>query len=1452
MPKFNKAALSQFFRTECKRQLRMHLSRSFPEEIKAEGMPGPAPQRPGFAEVTEAGNEWEDQKLTELREHFDGAVLGRGAEVPGPLGRVFRFQDTSLEDTDMLPSADAGSFIAKPILLLEDPDVVPDGMTFARASGLHDLRERFGLELSHIVPDLIQVLPSGTFRQRVLPDGGIEDLNDGDGRLQLRVVDIKMTSEPGAGYFAEVTYYSMVLAGWLEDYCSGEDRRPFSERFVVVPDAAIWPGSHERSPVTEMVRRAEHEGRAVQPHQLLDAWQGELEPTVFDAFRFRVQQVIREVLPEVLSTPWNDLPLHVTPSCRNCDYLGYPWRRKDGEQTWKDTHCWPTARGSHHLSRIPRVSRAAASALADAGRGDIPALAGTDWQDPVFDGHQALRTSRAVLPRRAAALRDNTAGVAPDAGTSASMPRYADLKIFVTTSFDVSSAITLSLGVSANFRAQIYGRPETLSKRNFDTTIHSCDFRDVGTEYRAVSHFLRAIRDIMHAAEIGRWEADHGERCRMQVYMWDQITYEHICRVVGRHLPRLLQEDGIRNLIWLFPSEEVLQNPEDATRSSPITIVDGVVRTAVAVPVPHHYSLLEVVRHYHPDRIQNVDALISVHPMFEDKLSDQIPSERAIEIWQRKPGWEATVSNLLQTVRRQHTALSLIVERLERDLDLGGSHLTAPAIQVGAAARKDNMSLDGHLLLTFARLNVAMEGLAKDEIRAMPPHEREARGKSARLLGRLPDHEANAVLGRLDLGPKAGRRVYRLAPTSLEVSVRDGDMGCAIAPINDPHLLDRSFLRIADAVGIPVAEQSPERRWRMADALSVTPVRVDRERCVVVLDENRRRPGILDEIEAAGVADLSGEVMLDPVQTDHFTAPLGKVLAKVGRPAEAVNNALVMRATGEAPVVPKRASKSSPLSRFLWLAGQQATEPRPRPTAPVLQRLLEARIGLNSSQRRALEEALGYGVRLVWGPPGTGKSHTLAATVNAALLQAQMDGRPLRVLITAFTWSAIDNLLKPTFDHAERLLPGAVRFFRLTAGDQVPNLPEGFPDHIVQELKRLAPSPEIQDLRSRLTNPAVGDLVVVGATPGQTVNLIRARDERGATYSEQLFDLVVIDEGSQLDVARATLALTAAAAPGHVICAGDPKQMAPIHKAEPPKDLEAMVGSIYGFLKDVHSVPEIQLTTNYRSNAEVVDCFRSAGYGSDLKAHSAALRLRLRPPTEADLLKWPDRVAWSPAYDDILDPVRPVTCLLHHDAVSAQSCEFEAQVAISLVWRLWTRLVPGLSGKVSHDGIPEEPRAPGLCDPADFWTERVGIVTPHKAQQSIVINGLQALFRPLGHDAAMIRAAVDTVERFQGQERDVMLATYAVGDPDTITDEEEFLHNLNRFNVMTSRARAKLVVIASHELVRHLSDDIKIVRGSRMLKHFAEAHCRNRQDVILPWRKPDGNETSKITSLRWA
>jgi hypothetical protein len=58
---------------------------------------------------------------------------------------------------------------------------------------------------------------------------------------------------------------------------------------------------------------------------------------------------------------------------------------------------------------------------------------------------------------------------------------------------------------------------------------------------------------------------------------------------------------------------------------------------------------------------------------------------------------------------------------------------------------------------------------------------------------------------------------------------------------------------------------------------------------------------------------------------------------------------------------------------------------------------------LNEDQRRAIARVLGSEVAFVWGPPGTGKTRTLAECV------VQLAERGARVLVTAHTNAAVDN-----------------------------------------------------------------------------------------------------------------------------------------------------------------------------------------------------------------------------------------------------------------------------------------------------------------------------------------------------------------------------------------------------------------------------------------------------------
>lgn len=127
------------------------------------------------------------------------------------------------------------------------------------------------------------------------------------------------------------------------------------------------------------------------------------------------------------------------------------------------------------------------------------------------------------------------------------------------------------------------------------------------------------------------------------------------------------------------------------------------------------------------------------------------------------------------------------------------------------------------------------------------------------------------------------------------------------------------------------------------------------------------------------------------------------------------------------------------------------------------------------------------------------------------------------------------------------------------------------------------------------------------------------------------------------------------------------------------------------------------------------------------------------------------------------------------------------------------------------------------------------MVTPHRAQQALIVSRLHQEFGAAAPEGQLIREAVDTVERFQGQQRDVIIASYTLGDPDQIAQEDEFLMSLNRFNVVASRARAKLIVLVSQEVINHLSGEVSVLHDSRLLKTFAESFCCNQRQLTLGW-----------------
>src|SRR5207248_1600887 len=186
------------------------------------------------------------------------------------------------------------------------------GAAFQSALGISGYAAQFNLQYAELRPDIIAVLPPGTFTHYITPDGTVLSLPPGDTRRQLRVIDIKLTAQASPGYFAEVALYSMALAGWLLDQNLGND-------FVVVPEGAVWPGSHEASNLVRFSNQSAQQGITPTLDELWQAMQEDLEPVPFEVFALRIRRFLQVEVPQALSQPWQSLEWHVDNRCSFCE-----------------------------------------------------------------------------------------------------------------------------------------------------------------------------------------------------------------------------------------------------------------------------------------------------------------------------------------------------------------------------------------------------------------------------------------------------------------------------------------------------------------------------------------------------------------------------------------------------------------------------------------------------------------------------------------------------------------------------------------------------------------------------------------------------------------------------------------------------------------------------------------------------------------------------------------------------------------------------------------------------------------------------------------------------------------------------------------------------------------------------------------------------------------------------
>ena len=117
-----------------------------------------------------------------------------------------------------------------------------------------------------------------------------------------------------------------------------------------------------------------------------------------------------------------------------------------------------------------------------------------------------------------------------------------------------------------------------------------------------------------------------------------------------------------------------------------------------------------------------------------------------------------------------------------------------------------------------------------------------------------------------------------------------------------------------------------------------------------------------------------------------------------------------------------------------------------------------------------------------------------------------------------------------------------------------------------------------------------------------------------------------------------------------------------------------------------------------------------------------------------------------------------------------------------------------------------------------------GLVVPHRAQRANLQDALRDAL-PGAEDPAEVARAVDTVERFQGGERDAIIVSATESDPAYLLAAGRFLYDPRRLTVAISRARDKMILIASRSVFELFSPDEETFANAQLWKDLLARAC---------------------------
>jgi DNA replication ATP-dependent helicase Dna2 len=302
------------------------------------------------------------------------------------------------------------------------------------------------------------------------------------------------------------------------------------------------------------------------------------------------------------------------------------------------------------------------------------------------------------------------------------------------------------------------------------------------------------------------------------------------------------------------------------------------------------------------------------------------------------------------------------------------------------------------------------------------------------------------------------------------------------------------------------------------------------------------------------------------------------------------------------------------------------------------------------------------------------------------------------------------------------------------------------------------------------------------------------------------FDVAIIDEAGQLTLPAILGALRFAK---RFILVGDEKQLPPLvlSKEAIEQGLAESLFSILKHLDDGYSKNDsevasacVPLTVQYRMNKWISHFASRTFYDGRLMPHNSVANAVLELTTPE--MKF---AAEAPSILRAIDPLHPMVFLdVRGELEGIKTSNSEARAVREVVAGLLMR------------GI--KPRDIGIIAP---YRAQVANLRRHLLDESERSRWQQFPFEPAGN-MDINELSIDTVDRFQGGERQVIIISFATtATPEVESQLREHLTNPNRLNVALTRAQRKLILVGAAPALE------KLPFFDRLL-----AYCREMQTVI--------------------